>query len=198
MHTRMSVDEYIAAGSQHRPPLEYFDMSLEEFREREFPRSVRSEWARGQAILMSRPNTWHQAIELRLTNAIGDAPVTARAFLEPELHMDAAMREPDIVVIERDLGYPDVVSTPPIIVAEILSRSTRTEDLLFKSVEYLNFGAQQYWIVEPDDEPTVEILANRGATWESIAKLTAKNPHVAIDVPGHGTVTLDHAEIFAR
>jgi Uma2 family endonuclease len=78
----------------------------------------------------------------------------------------------------------------------VLSPSTRTEDLLVKSREYATFGVRQYWVVEPDGDPNVQVFDNRNGTWVSIAHITARHPDATVDVPGHGTVRIDHAAVF--
>lgn len=62
-------------------------------------------------------------------------------------------REPDILVVlaeHRDRLAPSGVMTgPPDLVVEVLSRSTRHVDLGDKRAEYAGIGVPEYWCIDP-------------------------------------------------
>ncbi|MGA1283715.1 MAG: Uma2 family endonuclease, partial [Prochlorothrix sp.] len=66
-------------------------------------------------------------------------------------------RIPDIVVLPQDQwrtlkGKEAVITleqTPPILVVEVVSESTKTTDYRYKQVEYSILGIPEYWIVDP-------------------------------------------------
>jgi Uma2 family endonuclease len=121
----------------------------------------------------------------------------AFTIAEPEMRTGASSRRPDLVVLDTYPSELRFVDVAPLVVVEVLSASTRREDLLFKSLEYLAFGARQYWLVEPEGETSVEVLENRGTTWASVAVVDAGHPVADVAVGGAGTVHLDHAALFA-
>lgn len=68
---------------------------------------------------------------------------------------------PDLVFVTRErhgvLGEANIESAPDLIV-EILSPSTRRQDLITKRALYARIGVREYWLVEPDAR-TVTVLA---------------------------------------
>jgi Uma2 family endonuclease len=62
-------------------------------------------------------------------------------------------REPDIFVVSsadtpRVLQQEDYVDTVPVLIVEVVSRSTRTLDLVTKAQEYASLGVPEYWAVD--------------------------------------------------
>jgi len=62
-------------------------------------------------------------------------------------------REPDIVVVSaaeapRVLQQEDYVDTVPVLIVEVMSKSTRALDLVTKAQEYAALGAPEYWVVD--------------------------------------------------
>jgi hypothetical protein len=99
------------------------------------PESVRAEWVDGEVV---------EAVGVHLPNK--------------------RERIPDIVVVEREPDTAYVTDTPVLLV-EILSPSTRSEDTLRKSTEYLAAGVGQYWLVDRDHR-AIDVLENAGGRLE--------------------------------
>lgn len=78
----------------------------------------------------------------------------------------------------------------PVIVVEILSGSTRNEDLFLKTDDYRRAGIAQYWIID-GAEPSLIALVNASDHWEIGLALTDADPTGSIDVADLGEVTLD-------
>ena len=72
------------------------------------------------------------------------------------IHQIIFMVQPDILIIckksgyttERGIGAPDLV-------IEILSKSTRSKDMLLKLNKYAYAGVREYWIIDPDDRKII-------------------------------------------
>jgi Uma2 family endonuclease len=75
----------------------------------------------------------------------------------------------------------------PYLVAEVLLPSTRGEDTLIKSAEYLAAGVEQYWILDLDSQ-TITVLGRTAAGWEVLADLDAARPAGTVEVDGHDVV----------
>ena len=77
--------------------------------------------------------------------------------------MDSILDIPMGVVLEGT--PPDAKGrTQPSLVAEVVSRSSRTRDYQTKREEYLDFGILEYWIVDPQLHE-VTVLVREGADW---------------------------------
>ena len=100
-------------------------------------------------------------------------------------------RGPDLMVFPEHTASGTWVTERPLLIAEIVSPSTRTQDYIAKSGEYARAGVNQYWIVDPKLE-FITILRNDGAGgWATVSELNAENPKAKVEVPNHGTVTVD-------
>ncbi|MEH7385931.1 Uma2 family endonuclease [Bacillus sp. JJ1521] len=63
--------------------------------------------------------------------------------------------QPDLMVIcdlEENLNENDYYKGVPPIVVEVLSKSTRSKDLIKKLDLYMSTGVREYWIVNPDNK----------------------------------------------
>ncbi|MFN0171228.1 MAG: Uma2 family endonuclease [Bryobacteraceae bacterium] len=58
-------------------------------------------------------------------------------------------RIPDVCAVRRPYLKEPVLTHPPLLVAEILSRDDHTTDTLTKIREYVDFGVPHIWIVDP-------------------------------------------------
>ena len=94
------------------------------------------------------------------------------------------------MVLAEGAGDPLFAEETPLVVVEVLSRSTRTEDLLRKSVEYQRAGVGQYWILDRD-AGTLTALIRGDDGWELGLELDAASPRGQIGVGEHGSVALD-------
>ncbi len=81
------------------------------------------------------------------------------------------------------------------LVVEILSRSTRSEDTVRKSGEYLAGGAEQYWIVDPLDR-SIDVFANRDSGWDALARIDEATPQATVPVTSALAVDVRLAELL--
>jgi len=169
---RMSYDEYLA-----------------------LPESVRAEWVDGEVVVTPSADYLHQKVSWKLATLL-------RASL-PDLHVIEAVttrlpnnreRIPDIIVLEREPATPYIEDTPLLLV-EILSPSTRREDTVRKSTEYLAAGVGQYWLVDRDDR-TLDVFGNDPAGWVELAQAGEGNPTVSVPVAPFGTVKVSLTDIL--
>ena len=168
-------------------------MSWEEYER--LPEWPRTEWVDGEVLVMSPPAQPHASAAARLIMALG------RAFPDLEIGTEGGLwlprnrlRAPDVMMAESRTDETHR-TTMPLLVAEVLSRSTRSEDTIRKSMEYAEGGVERYWIVDPDLR-TVDALLNVDGAWEFEAHLDDREPVAHISIGERGTVVLDRRDIL--
>jgi Uma2 family endonuclease len=156
----------------------------------ELPEKPRAEWVDGVALIMNAPPLWaHSDSTLRLGALLLAALPRHHVGTEAALKLPRnRVRLPDLMVIEKVPADGWVVE-PPLMVAEVLSRSTRSEDLVRKSVEYREAGVGQYWLVDPELR-TLEVMANGEDAWETVLRLDDDHPEGSVVLAGT-TIPLD-------
>ncbi len=117
------------------------------------------------------PSTRHDFIATRLRRIIERAAEDGRAAVYVQAPMDistpAGARRPDVGVIgaeaaatARELGLSLYHGADMLLAVEVVSRGSGSEreDRVRKVSEYANAGIPQYWIVDFDPHPKVQIL----------------------------------------
>jgi Uma2 family endonuclease len=108
----------------------------------------------GGAIVMTpAPSTVHQRVVLRLARLLQDAcPPGHEVFVAPtDLDLPGEQRvEPDLVVAPRASVSYERLTVPVLLVVEIVSPGSRTNDLVTKRVTYADAGIPHYWLVDLD------------------------------------------------
>ena len=112
----------------------------------------------GRLILMSAPSTKHQAVLGDLMVQFYDffkgkkcmpfvAPLDVR--LDGKGKKSANVVQPDLLVVcDRDKVKENGIEGAPDFVIEILSKSNRYHDLIYKMNLYQRFGVREYWIID--------------------------------------------------
>lgn len=175
----------MSAAAQER--LERRRMSLEEFRA--LPDEVRAEYVDGEAIVSPPADMPHNEIGLRLIFLLRAALPGRHVGYEIGLRLTPTKwRIPDVAVLDRiePVSWTDQV---PLLVVEVLSPSTRREDMLRKSGEYQRAGVGQYWLVDREAR-SLTILRNNNDGWDIALELDDDHPTGSVDVGDHGIVDL--------
>lgn len=176
--------------------LERIPMSREEFDA--LPENVRAEYVNGIAIVTPPARHTHNRryfnLAVALDQALPDLYVVTEAGLELT---ETRLRIPDIAVMPllEDKHWSDAT---PVLVAEVLSRSTRSEDLLRKPIDYLRAGISQYWVLDPEHRTLTVLGADRDGSWETLLELDAEHPVGEVAVGEHGQVPLDLGALLDR
>ena len=129
----------------------------------------------GTLVVTPAPSRRHQRAVLRLATLLAAAPPELEVLTAP---FDVKISEvtalqPDVLVLARDEPADRFLTTPPLLVAEVLSASTRRFDLLMKRSVYEAFGVASYWIVDPD-APSVTVLELSDGTYVEVAAATGE------------------------
>ncbi len=108
---------------------------------------------------VNEPTLGHQFMAYRLARTM--EPYVPDGYLVLPLGQDWVLREspllvrvPDVLVLPADAPRDEhILAEPPLLVAEILSPSTRRTDLVAKRHEYAAAGLQHYLIADPGEPP---------------------------------------------
>lgn len=168
--------------------LQRIPMSWEEYLRT--PEHPRHEWVDGVAVVVPDPTLDHQYFQHRLLSALERALPDLFVVGPANLRLPRnRVRIPDIVVLrDRERGL--FVESVPILVAEVLSPGTRTEDTMRKSGEYASAGIGQYWLLDPEAH-RLDVLVNVGGEWEQLLLLDASTPAGSVAVGEYGVVEID-------
>ena len=175
-------------------PVRHVPMTWEQFLE--LPEKPKAEWVAGVAVISPTfESVAHGGAVVRvmtcLSNALPDLYVLGRCGV---VLPDDRLRTPDgVVVTGMDDG--DWVERVPVLVVEVLSRSSWTEDMVIKSTEYARAGVGQYWTVDPD-ERTIEVDENGDGLWRARLRLSEAAPTGSVQVGDFGTVELDLRDLL--
>lgn len=158
------------------------------------PERPRAEWVDGEVVVSPPVSPAHGAAVVALGARLRSALPGLQVMTEVGVWLPGnRLRAPDLTVVER---WPDgpAVTDVPVLVAEVLSPSTRSEDLLRKSTEYAAAGVRQYWVVDPEAR-IVDVFANAGGGWEPLVRVDERSRTAEIRVGEHGVVLIDLAEL---
>ena len=120
----------------------------------------RYEVVRGELLVTPAPRLWHQEVVLRLALSLREylrgEPVGAHVLSSPaDISWGSidTLVQPDVFAVPleqaRTLDWSRM--TDLLLVAEVLSPSTRRADRFTKRLEYQRRGVRLYWIVDPDE-----------------------------------------------
>ena len=118
----------------------------------------RYEIIEGDLCVTPAPSSMHQTVSRRLQYALMtqlEMPGIAYIFDAPFdiILAETSVVEPDLAIIRksrRDSISKRGFEGSPDVVVEILSPSTRGNDVFLKKAAYARLGIQEYWIVDPD------------------------------------------------
>ncbi len=118
----------------------------------------------GQLIMSPAPTPNHQRVIRNLYDALKALNPNGEVLFSPlDLYIDNTnVLQPDICYISQSSKH--IISNrglegPPELVVEVLSPSNSFIDRNAKKRKYLEFGVQEYWIVDPGNK-TLEIYTN--------------------------------------
>ena len=127
--TLVSVQEYLATS--YRPDRDFVDGELQERNLGELEHALLQTAI--AAWFWSRQKEWNvlPVVEQRVQ-------VAATRF-----------RIPDVSVLRADQPREPIITTPPLILIEVLSKDDTLRSMRERVDDYLNFGVQHVWILDP-------------------------------------------------
>ncbi|MBO0843714.1 MAG: Uma2 family endonuclease [Nocardioides sp.] len=162
-------------------------MSLAEFET--LPAGLHAEWVRGEVIVSPPGEIPHQAIGSRILVLLATSLPDLVVIQEGGMRAGASRRIPDVLALRHE-EKTMWAEEPPVLVVEVLSPSTRSEDLFRKPEEYRAAGVEQYWIVDRVLR-SLTVLTNTDGGWDVTLELHDSNSRGEVDVAGYGVVRLD-------
>jgi Uma2 family endonuclease len=168
-------------------------MAWEEYLE--LPEKPKAEWVDGEVVVTPPVSVDHGFAVLGLGSVLRSALPGLSVVTEVGVRLPRnRLRAPDLMVVD---GWPEQkwVTVPPVLVVEVFSPSTRSEDTIRKSVDYLKGGIGQYWILDPELR-ALDVFANVDEGWERVLHLDDQHPSGDAAVGEHGTVHVDLRELL--
>jgi Uma2 family endonuclease len=158
--TAVSVDEYLHTA--YRPDCGYVDGEVIERNVGEFQHSMI------QGILIRMLYEYARRLPIRVV---------------PELRMRVSrtrFRIPDICVMLKEQRPEPVLTTAPFLCIEILSPEDRMSRVIERVREYLAFGVNYVWVVDPENRTAYSYTKNEGR--EMNDRLITANPEISISL----------------
>ena len=134
----------------------------------------------GKVYLMARPSDEHEGVQSNMANIFANyfkqSKRRCRVKNEAEIyHNKDNYFVPDLMVFCYQNDRPDN-KTKPVIIIEVLSKSTYAKDMNIKMKKYAELGIKEYWLVDYKNH-TVSIFALTGESkyehYKSYAYFTA-------------------------
>jgi Uma2 family endonuclease len=148
-------------------------MTLQEFLDADVVEGHRYELARGVVEVNPFPNEIHCQVVSNLYTAVSrhkqQHPGIVLCFgggteFQFILPGRVSSRNPDLGVVLRGAIRDWLRRRQPALAGEVVSRGSVERDYVTKREEYLAYGLDEYWIVDPR-ERKVTVLTRRGDTW---------------------------------
>ncbi len=136
-------------------------VSYEEFMEIYEKSELRMEYINGEIVLLASPNTFHQDISgnlfIQLRTYLKDRK--CKVFYAPfDVHFHKKdfktpdVMQPDLLIacdLENTVNEKGRYMGTPTLCIEILSKSTRSKDMVDKLNTFMLSGVREFWIVDP-------------------------------------------------
>jgi prevent-host-death family protein len=147
-------------------------VSYEEFMEIYEKTDLRMEYINGEIVLLSSPSTFHQDISgnlfVKLRNYLKGknckvfyAPFDVH-FFKHEIDTPDVM-QPDLLIacdLEGNVTEKGRYMGTPALCVEILSKSTRSKDMVDKLNTFMMSGVNEFWVVDPFKRTVIVYLFN--------------------------------------
>jgi Uma2 family endonuclease len=176
------------------------NMTSEEYLAAEAISHVRHEYVGGQAFAMKGASAAHNLICQNLGFALrqhlrGSGGQIFIIEMKVRNEADNSFYYPDVLVTCESGSGTEIFKTAPVLIAEILSPSTKQIDLREKLLSYRKIGSLREYVVVHQTRPLVEIFRKDSAgNWE-IVRLRNADELVLESMPS-GPVRLPVATIY--
>lgn len=136
----------------------------------------------GMLIVSPAPSWEHQEMSFAVGIVLREAcPRGERVLLAPFAVQTAFDSEvqPDVLVARfTDLTSKNLPA-PPLMVAEVLSRSTRLHDRNTKKAHYERMGVPVYWLLDPTEPGSLTVFEHAGSGYEQTAHVVGDEAYEA-------------------
>lgn len=171
-------------------------ISIEEYLEGEIISDIRHEYIDGEVFAMSGASLNHNRISGNIFSEFRQnlKGSTCEPFNQDlKLKLDNQYRYPDIMVVcDNDFKDDDYSTQTPVIIIEVLSKSTRKIDTTEKLKAYLKIDSLKEYILIEQDIAEIEVMRRKNH-WQSERFYLGDSVYFdAIDL------TIDVSEIYDR
>ena len=160
----------------------------------------RYEYVRGRIVQqMSGGTKDHGQVTRRILRTIEDQVDEAAWATLPERGVETrqTIRYPDIAVEPSNEPGNSLSTQRPVLVVEVLSPSTSSNDLDVKPAEYLSLASLDAYVIASQDEPAMLVYERRTDGTFPTEPRQVEGPTATLDVTTRGfTVHLSFAEIY--
>ena len=120
---------------------------------------------------MASPGSIHQIVVSRIfmafANYIDSNKGTCVPLISPmDVQIekdDRTIVQPDVMIVcDREKFQNGIIYGAPDLVAEVLSKSTHSKDMIIKPNKYFNAGVREYWIVDPKNRQVIVYTFENG------------------------------------
>ncbi len=157
--TVVSLEEY--RRTSYRPDLEYIDGELKE--------KPVVQWTHSNLQVALSAWFYQHRKEWKIVTG-----VASRTQVSP-----ARVRLPDVVV-DHAGRHPEILTTPPLIVIEILSPSDSFANTVTRVQDYLMMGVPNVWILSPEDR--AGFVCTHGAAPQTVSRFEVTNSPIYVDL----------------
>jgi Uma2 family endonuclease len=158
-------------------------MSVEEYLRTSFDDADR-EYLDGEVVERNMGEAPHAAVQGRLIVLLTALTDALRIVVLPEIRIQVAptrFRVADVAVWRRDEPIDRIPKRPPFLAVEVLSHEDRPTRIQPKIQEYLRFGIEWVWIIDPDERRAlIYSPADPGGTLTE--ELRTEDPRILISL----------------
>lgn len=146
------------------PQLEPLYLSEQDYLDSESASPVKREYIAGQIYAMAGAGYNHNCIAANMlrefsTHLKGTPCATFMADIKVKIGKDYVY--PDVLVDCSKMTGSDLFATSPVVIVEVLSRSTRKTDTTTKLLRYINLPSLQEYVLIEQDIVSVQVLRRR-------------------------------------
>ncbi|MCU7835997.1 MAG: Uma2 family endonuclease [gamma proteobacterium symbiont of Taylorina sp.] len=149
-------------------------ISEEEYLEGEIIAEFKHEYIEGTVYAMAGASTKHNQISRNVTTSlhsslknINSACETFSSDMKVKVsNITSSFFYPDVMVVCDNEGDDDYYKSSPIIIVEVLSKSTRKNDFTTKMISYFNISSLEEYVLIEQDFCQVQVYS-KSKNWQS-------------------------------
>lgn len=156
--TLIPVEEYLSTS--YRPDREYVD---------------------GQLLERNVGEKDHSKLQMALSAYLHNRRDKHRIHVFPEQRVQVKstrFRVPDVCVVAGDEPQEQIVTSPPFLCVEILSKDDRMSEMQERINDYLSFGVRYVWVIDPRTKQAYTHTSS--SSHEVKDALRTENPEIVV------------------
>lgn len=142
----------------------------------------RRELIHGVLLVTPAPELGHQRVVLRLARLLEDhAPPGVEVFVAPVdvVPEPTTVLQPDVLVVRAEDATGRHLTGMPLLAVEVLSPSSRHQDLGSKLLAYEEAGVAVYWVFDPEPPGELVVYLLDAGRYREAARVSGATGHDA-------------------